>query len=246
MLEDEDSHPAIVRTRRTSGHNGSREVRRTSRRSSSLGTLTSSVRAVTPTAFHSSIRRLSADQRSLLAVRSWRPGCPVPRKDLRLLTLTHVGFDGRAACRAARRQPRRRETTRQRLSSALRAALSHPAHASARFLRRPDRIPEGSRHHRVVRVPAIGAFALHGWHPIGPLVESRLWACHRPEPAREPLRRLRDDPRSERARVPRSDPSSKGMVTPEVIRAFASVGWGWGGSWSGSTKDYMHFSTNGH
>ena len=37
-----------------------------------------------------------------------------------------------------------------------------------------------------------------------------------------------------------------GMVTPAVRRAFASVGWGWGGSWAGSTKDYMHFSTNGH
>lgn len=37
-----------------------------------------------------------------------------------------------------------------------------------------------------------------------------------------------------------------GMVTPAVRSAFASVGWGWGGSWVGSTKDYMHFSTNGH
>jgi hypothetical protein len=37
-----------------------------------------------------------------------------------------------------------------------------------------------------------------------------------------------------------------GMVTPVVRQAFASIGWGWGGSWVGSTKDYMHFSTNGH
>ncbi|HUP99105.1 MAG TPA: M15 family metallopeptidase, partial [Aeromicrobium sp.] len=29
-----------------------------------------------------------------------------------------------------------------------------------------------------------------------------------------------------------------------VTRAFASVGWGWGGSWQHS-KDYMHFSANG-
>ena len=27
--------------------------------------------------------------------------------------------------------------------------------------------------------------------------------------------------------------------------AFASIGWGWGGSWSGETKDWMHFSHNG-
>jgi D-alanyl-D-alanine carboxypeptidase len=38
----------------------------------------------------------------------------------------------------------------------------------------------------------------------------------------------------------------RGMVTPAVIAAFASVGWKWGGAWSGSTKDYMHFSANGH
>jgi hypothetical protein len=37
-----------------------------------------------------------------------------------------------------------------------------------------------------------------------------------------------------------------GVVNPgdRVIRAFASVGWGWGGSWSGD-KDYQHFSENG-
>ena len=38
----------------------------------------------------------------------------------------------------------------------------------------------------------------------------------------------------------------KGMVTPAVVRAFRSIGWGWGGEWSGETKDYMHFSTTGH
>jgi hypothetical protein len=38
----------------------------------------------------------------------------------------------------------------------------------------------------------------------------------------------------------------RGMVTPAVVKAFASVGWGWGGGWFGSTKDYMHFSDNGH
>ena len=37
-----------------------------------------------------------------------------------------------------------------------------------------------------------------------------------------------------------------GMVIPAVQQAFASIGWGWGGSWFGSTKDYMHFSANGH
>jgi hypothetical protein len=38
----------------------------------------------------------------------------------------------------------------------------------------------------------------------------------------------------------------RGMVNDAVVRAFASIGWGWGGAWFGSTKDYMHFSANGH
>jgi hypothetical protein len=29
-----------------------------------------------------------------------------------------------------------------------------------------------------------------------------------------------------------------------LVEAFRSVGWGWGGSWSGA-KDYQHFSANG-
>jgi len=37
----------------------------------------------------------------------------------------------------------------------------------------------------------------------------------------------------------------RGMVTPAVVQAFRSMGWGWGGDWSGSTKDYMHFSATG-
>jgi hypothetical protein len=37
-----------------------------------------------------------------------------------------------------------------------------------------------------------------------------------------------------------------GMVTTAVVGAFRSIGWGWGGGWSGSTKDYMHFSASGH
>jgi hypothetical protein len=38
-----------------------------------------------------------------------------------------------------------------------------------------------------------------------------------------------------------------GMVTPAIWHeTFGTIGWGWGGSWYGSTKDYMHFSINGH
>ena len=35
------------------------------------------------------------------------------------------------------------------------------------------------------------------------------------------------------------------MVSPAVVAAFRAIGWGWGGDWA-ATKDYMHFSANGH
>jgi hypothetical protein len=31
-----------------------------------------------------------------------------------------------------------------------------------------------------------------------------------------------------------------------VVRAFESIGWGWGGYWTGSVEDLQHFSANGH
>jgi hypothetical protein len=40
----------------------------------------------------------------------------------------------------------------------------------------------------------------------------------------------------------------KGMIHPgdAVVRAFESIGWGWGGYWTGSVQDLQHFSANGH
>ena len=49
----------------------------------------------------------------------------------------------------------------------------------------------------------------------------------------------REAPASDRSRF-------EGMVTPAVVSAFRSIGWGWGGAGPGDTKDYMHFSSTGH
>ena len=43
------------------------------------------------------------------------------------------------------------------------------------------------------------------------------------------------------------DKATMGMINKGsyVIAVFQSIGWKWGGDWSGS-EDYMHFSSNGH
>jgi hypothetical protein len=44
--------------------------------------------------YRSSVSRLPAAVRELMIGSSWRPGCPVPLRDLRLVRVTFVGFDG--------------------------------------------------------------------------------------------------------------------------------------------------------
>jgi hypothetical protein len=53
------------------------------------------------------------------------------------------------------------------------------------------------------------------------------------------------DPPAGAAFTDRSNPRP-GMILPGrgVVRAFSAIGWEWGGNWSGS-KDYQHFSENG-
>ena len=82
------------------------------------------------------------------------------------------------------------------------------------------------------------------WHRQ--LVDARLRQGRRPEPDREPVRRLRLSRDTREPPVHGSVAPTAGMVTPAVVKAFRSIGWGWGGAWSGSTKDYMHFSVTGH
>ena len=49
-----------------------------------------------PAPFRSAIERIDAAQAKRMTGVSWRKGCPVALRDLRLLTLSHWGFDGRA------------------------------------------------------------------------------------------------------------------------------------------------------
>ncbi|MFM9148939.1 MAG: hypothetical protein ACKORA_00335 [Solirubrobacterales bacterium] len=47
-----------------------------------------------PEDFRASIERLDPEVRDRMVGTSWRRGCPVPLRDLRLVRVTHRGFDG--------------------------------------------------------------------------------------------------------------------------------------------------------
>jgi D-alanyl-D-alanine carboxypeptidase len=194
-----------------------------------------------------SIQPLSAPLRSeLVAHGDWHQGCPVPLSGLRLLEVRAWGFDGRpyeGQLVVNARYASKLATVFRRLY-ALRFPIRDlrvDANYGARSVRARHPDASGSFECRqAVPSPCTGGSGTGTWsnHAYGQAVdlnpvENPYVGCgmSRDRLARSYMNRGRVRP---------------GMVTPEVVQAFASIGWGWGGSWSGSTKDYMHFSSNGH
>jgi hypothetical protein len=197
--------------------------------------------------FHSSAQPLPrAVQSELKAEGFWHQGCPVRLADLRLLTVSHWGFDGRA------------HTGQLVVNAGAAGPLArvfgqlYRLHFPIRHLRLADMYgPKSGRPRdgdvsgsfdcrQAVPSPCQGGTGTGSWsmHAFGLAVdlnpvENPYVGCGQ---SRDPsARRYFDRTRHRR-----------GMVTGRAVAAFRSVGWGWGGAWSGNTKDYMHFSSNGH
>jgi hypothetical protein len=196
--------------------------------------------------YNANVSSLSAPQKATLAGAYWRAGCPVPLSELRLLTVSHWGFDGRvhegqlvvdeAVAGSLTKVFRRLYELRFPIRHMSFAEVYGPASARPR-----DGDLSGSFECRqAVPSPCTGGKGTGTWsnHAYGHAID--LNPVENPYVGCGQTR----DPKSvsymDRSRL------RKGMVTPAVVRAFRSIGWGWGGDWSGRTKDYMHFSTNGH
>jgi hypothetical protein len=197
--------------------------------------------------FHSSVAPLSTHARAQLkAAGVWHKGCPVGLSDLRMLTVTYRGFDnrshmGRLVVNKTAAGPL--ETVFGKLYKQ-RFPIHHMGFYDAYGPARdhpPDGDISGSFECRqAVPSPCSGGSGTGSWsnHAYGLAVdinpvENPYVGCGQ---TRDPSSR----PFFDRSR------HRKGMVTRAAIQAFRSVGWGWGGAWSGDTKDYMHFSHNGH
>jgi hypothetical protein len=200
--------------------------------------------------FHARSAPLSPAVRSaIVAAHEWQPGCPVPLSELRVLTLTYHGFDGRTH----RGQLVVNENAVAPLSRAFKRlyAIGFQIHHMQLYdtyggneTRRPaDGDFTASFECRQASASpctglsntTTGSWSEHAYGEAVDLnpVENPYVGCGM---TRDPTALSYVD----RSRLRR------GMVTPGVAAAFASVGWGWGGAWSGSTKDYMHVSATGH
>jgi len=194
-------------------------------------------------AFDASSKPLPAPLRASLEGRFWESGCPVPLSDLRLLTVTHWGFDGRAHTGQLvvnRDVTAPLQKVFRRLYQ-LRFPIRHMklGHLYGPRRARPvDGDVSGSFHCRRA-VPSPCGSGSGNWsnHAYGHAVD--LNPMENPYVGCGAVYEPRSRPYVDRTR------QRKGMVTPEVVRAFRSIGWGWGGDWTGATKDYMHFSTTG-
>jgi D-alanyl-D-alanine carboxypeptidase len=186
--------------------------------------------------FGHSVSRVTAAQ----LPSSWRPGCPVPPARLRRVRLTYWGFDRRVHTGAL--------VANEGAVSDLARVFSrlYAARFPIRRLRPIDAY--GGKDERSLAADNTAAFNCR--YVIGP--GPRRWSVHAYgeaidiNPVENPyLESGRVHPRSGRAYLDR------GKVRPGMavhggllVRAFAAVGWQWGGRWAGS-PDYQHFSATG-
>jgi hypothetical protein len=196
--------------------------------------------------FHASVQPLPASGRAQLNGTYWHRGCPVSLSQLRLLTVSYWDFDGNAqtgevVVNAKAAAPL---SIVFRKLYAMRFPIHHMRFADvygpARGQPADGDVTGSFECRQAVPSPCSGGTGTGTWsnHAYGLAVDVN--------PVENPYvgcGMTRD--RSARKYLDRSH-HRKGMVTPAVVSAFRSVGWGWGGAWSGSTKDYMHFSWNGH
>ena len=198
-------------------------------------------------AYHASSRPLPASLRAeMVTAKEWHTGCPVPLSGFRLLSVTYWGFDGHAhtgrlVVNTSAVHPL---SVVFRKLYALRFPIRHMA-LSDEYGPVSGRPADGdvsasTECRQAVPSPCTSGTGTGHWseHAYGLAVD--LNPVENPYVGCGQTRDKTAVSFMNRSRV------RPGMVTPAVVAAFRSVGWGWGGSWLGSTKDYMHFSANGH
>lgn len=203
--------------------------------------------AQTSTPYASSVRPLPDHLRARLVDGGyWKQGCPVPLRDLRQITVRHWGFDGKVrngqlVVHEDVARPLARVVFRElyRVKFAIRHIRFSDLYVPKERRPRDNDISGSFVCRQSVPSPCTGGKASGRWsnHAYGLAIdlnprENPYIGCGM---SRDPAAR----PYFNRSRIRR------GMITPAVVRAFRSIGWGWGGDWTGDTKDYMHFSVNG-
>ncbi len=169
---------------------------------------------------------------------SWSPACPVGLADLRYLTVSFRGFDGR---------PHTGELVVNRRVADDVVGVFRQLYEDGfpiEEMRLPttadlDAAPTGDGNDTAAYV-CRAARGQERWsqHAYGLALD--LNPFHNPQVKRDLV-----VPELASAYVQRSDVRpGMHLAGGDAVRAFATIGWEWGGDWR-SSKDYMHFSQNG-
>ena len=170
---------------------------------------------------------------------SWHPGCPVGFNDLRLLTLTYRGFDGRAHTG---------RLVANRDAAAALVGVFRRLYAAGFPIRRMELVDNyGGDDFRSIEADNTSAFNCR------PVTGSSRWSQHAygraidVNPIENPYVSAAGTT-AHRASRPYLDRSRRRPGTAYeggvLVEAFQAAGWGWGGSWT-KIKDYQHFSASG-
>ena len=188
--------------------------------------------------FSASVRPIPASVRATMTPTSWRPGCPVTLDDLRLVSLTYIGFDGAAH--------RGTLVVNRDATSAIVGAFRRLYAARFPIRRMVPVDAYGGSDFRSIEADNTSSFNCR------PATGSSHWSNHAYGRAIDVntvenpyLQGGAVQPAAGGAYLDRSDVRA-GMAADggPLVAAFAAVGWEWGGRWAG-TPDYQHFSKTG-
>jgi hypothetical protein len=190
--------------------------------------------------FHGHSAPIDPATRKMMVGVSWHRGCPVALRDLRVLTLTHWGFDGEV-------HRGRLVVNRDAARPMLRAMRKlFRLHFPIRKMHLVDAY--GASDQRSMRADNTSAFNCRF------VAGTNRWSEHAYGRAIDvnPVENPYSDGQgyvSPPNGAPYDDRAQrvKGMIHGggPVVRAFAEVGWGWAGYWDWP-KDYQHFSASGN
>jgi hypothetical protein len=192
-----------------------------------------------PEPFAGTVNVLPRSLREAMTGVSWKPGCPVPLSDLRLVRARHWGFDGKAR---TGRLVVHRDVARDVL------AVLRRLYAARFPIRRMVPVDAyGASDFRSIEADNTSAFNCRVVDGTSRWSEHAYGRAIDLNPIENPYVTARGTTshRASRAYLRRS-PYRAGMAVEGgvAVRAFAALGWSWGGRWSGA-RDYQHFSASG-
>lgn len=190
--------------------------------------------------FKGRVSRISPHLKERMTGKSWHRGCPVPIRRLRLIHASYHGFDGEDHIGKLVAH----KNAVKALVRSLRSMYRKGFKIRKMFL--VDRYEGNDR--RSMRADNTSAFNCRRVSGTDRWSEHAYGRAIDINPVENPY--IASDGRvSPRRGAPYADRSQhkKGMIHrgSSTVRAFARVGWGWGGKWN-SSKDYQHFSASGH